>query len=223
MSGVRILNKHFVNGFFFIVDPIGDMLEAIHVHPHVVTVTGLLFSFVSGALFWTGHFISGGIMIILSGVCDVLDGRLARKTARMSPFGALLDSTIDRYSEIAIYLGLMAYFNSIYISSLIILAIAGSLMTSYVRARAEGLDIECKVGLMQRPERIVFLATAAILGPIADRIVGAKIDPIGIVIFDRIFESGHILMKIAILAIALLANVTVIQRMLHVSKKLKLQ
>ena len=96
-------------------------------------------------------------------------------------------------------------------------------MTSYVRARAEGLDIECKVGIMQRPERLTFLATAAILGPIVDRFVGMKIDPTGIVILDRIFESGHILMKIALLAIALLANITVIQRMFHVSKKLKSQ
>ena len=68
---MRILNKHFVNGFYFVVNPIGEILEAIHVHPHVITITGLVFSFVAGGLFWTGHFISGGIMIILSGACDV--------------------------------------------------------------------------------------------------------------------------------------------------------
>ena len=202
---MRILNKHFLNGFYFIVDPVGNFLEAIRVHPDAVTIAGLIFSFISGILFWKGYFVLAGILLIISGVCDVLDGRLARNTSRISSFGALFDSTVDRYSEVAIFMGIAAFFNTLYAYMLIILAIAGSLLTSYVRARGEGLGIECKIGLMQRPERITFLATAAVLGGI----------------FDRIFGTNYLLMKISMLAIALFANITVLQRVLHVRRMLK--
>jgi CDP-diacylglycerol---glycerol-3-phosphate 3-phosphatidyltransferase len=204
MPKVRILNKYFIDGFLALVNPVGSLLEAMNVHPHVVTVMGLVLSIVSGLFFWKGYFIAGGVFIILSGACDVLDGRLARNTKRMTQFGALFDSTVDRYSEIAVFMGLAAFFDSIFTTLLIILASAGSLLTSYTRARAEGLGIECKIGLMQRPERITFLATAAILG----------------VLIDKAVNINYFSMKLALLLIALLANITVIQRVVHVKKKL---
>lgn len=207
MAKVRILSKYFVNGFLALVNPIGRVLEALNIHPHAVTVAGLLFSILSGILFWKGYFGTAGWALILSGACDVLDGRLARNTRQVSSFGALFDSTVDRYSEIAVFMGLAAFFNSIYITMLIIMAIAGSLLTSYVRARAEGLDIECKNGLMQRPERITFIATAAILGGLVDSVI----------------EREYFLMKLALFLIALLANITVIQRVVNVRKKLTSQ
>jgi CDP-diacylglycerol--glycerol-3-phosphate 3-phosphatidyltransferase len=207
MEKVRILSKFLIDGFMAIVAPIGNVLESIRVHPHVVTVAGLFFSVVSGLLFWKGYFLLAGIAVIVSGICDVLDGRLARNTKTLSPFGAIFDSTVDRYSEVAVFMGIMAFFDNTIISGLIILAVTGSLLTSYTRARAEGLGIECKIGLMQRPERITFIATAAILGA-----------P-----FDSIFKTQHFLIRFAILAIAVLANVTAIQRVTHVRNKLKLQ
>ena len=202
---MKIINKHFVNGFYALVNPIGGMLERAHIHPHFVTVAGLVFSVISGILFWKGQFVFGGIALILSGACDVLDGRLARNTAQSSKFGALFDSTIDRYSEVAVFLGLAAFYNSLLIDALIIISIAGSILTSYVRARAEGLGLECKIGLMQRPERITFIAVGSILGPVG----------------DLIFKEPGLLMKAALLAIALLANFTVLQRVLYVRKLLK--
>ncbi len=207
MERARILNKFFIDGFMAIVSPIGNLLESIHVHPHAVTIAGLVFSVIAGLLFWKGLFVLAGIAIVIAGACDVLDGRLARRTRTMSPFGAIFDSTVDRYSEIAVFMGIMAYFDNIIISGLIILAITGSLLTSYTRARAEGLGIECKMGLMQRPERITFLATAAILGA-----------P-----FDSLFATNRFLVKLALVAIAMLANITAIQRVLHVRKSLKSQ
>lgn len=194
---MRILNKHFINGFYAVINPIGEILESAEIHPHVVTGAGLILSVVSGILFWKGYIFGGGIVLIIAGACDVLDGRLARKTNTQSRFGALLDSTVDRYSEIAVYMGLAAFFNSPFIHALIILAIAGSLLTSYVRARAEGLGIECKIGLMQRPERITFLAVGAVIGSI----------------FDFVFGTHQALLVLAILGIAILSNITVIQRM----------
>jgi CDP-diacylglycerol--glycerol-3-phosphate 3-phosphatidyltransferase len=202
---MKILNKHFINGFFAVINPIGDILEAAEIHPHVITGTGFILSIVSGIMFWKGQIFGGGIILIVSGACDVLDGRLARKTNTQSRFGALLDSTVDRYSEIAVYMGLAAFFESPFIDALIILAIAGSLMTSYTRARAEGLGIECKVGLMQRPERITFLAVGAVIGSI----------------FDFIFTTQQTLLILAILGIAILSNITVIQRMLVVRNSTK--
>ena len=181
------------------------MLEAAAIHPHIVTASGLILSVFSGILFWRGQIFFGGIVLIISGACDVLDGRLARSTNTHSRFGALLDSTVDRYSEIAVYMGLAAFFNSAFIHALIILAIAGSLLTSYVRARAEGLGIECKVGLMQRPERITFLAVGAVIGSI----------------FDLIFNAHQALLILPILGIAILSNITVIQRMLLVRDSTK--
>jgi CDP-diacylglycerol--glycerol-3-phosphate 3-phosphatidyltransferase len=197
---MRILNRHFIDGFYAVVNPVGEFLEEAEIHPHVVTVLGLILSVVSGILYWKGFIFFAGVILIISGACDVLDGRLARKTNTQSRFGALLDSTVDRYSEIAVYMGLAAFFNSPFIVALIILAIAGSLLTSYARARAEGLGIECKVGIMQRPERITFLAVGSIIGAV----------------FDFVLGTHQVLLILAILGIAILSNITVIQRMLVV-------
>jgi CDP-diacylglycerol---glycerol-3-phosphate 3-phosphatidyltransferase len=207
MEKVRILNKYFVNGFLAVVNPIGNLLESMGIHPHAITIAGFLFSIFSGLLFWKGHFATAGWMLIISGACDVLDGRLARSTKRVSQFGALFDSTIDRYSELAVFMGIVAFFNSTYICLLTILAIAGSLLTSYTRARAEGLGLECKIGLMQRPERLTFLSVAAIFGAL----------------FDRAFKTEFMLMKLALLLIAVFANITVVQRVVHVWRKLTSQ
>jgi CDP-diacylglycerol--glycerol-3-phosphate 3-phosphatidyltransferase len=204
MSEVRILNKFFVNGFYSIVNPLGEILENTKIHPHAVTIAGFLFSILSGFFFWIGMFVFGGVSLILSGVCDVLDGRIARKTSQMTKFGALFDSTIDRYSEIAAFIGIMAYYHSTLVSLTIVMAIAGSLLTSYVRARAEGLNIDCKIGLMQRPERITFISVGAIIGPL----------------IDKLFQTHDLLMVIALVAIAILSNITVVQRVMYVRAKL---
>lgn len=201
---MRILTRQLIDGFYAIVNPVGDFLESANVHPHVVTAAGFMFSLLTAWLFWKGSLFLGGIVFVLSGACDVLDGRLARNTNRSSRFGAILDSTVDRYSEIVVFMGLGAFFHSAYMSALIILALAGALLTSYVRARAEGLSLECKIGLMQRPERVTFIAAAAILGA-----------P-----FDLIFGTQQPLLKLAILGIAVLGNLTVLQRVLYVRKQL---
>lgn len=202
---MRILNKHFINGFYAVVNPVGDFLEKANVHPHVVTASGFLFSIISARFFWKGSMFWGGVTLALGGACDVLDGRLARNTNRTSRFGAILDSTVDRYSEIVVFMGLAAFFHSSVMSAVIILALAGSLLTSYVRARAEGLGLECKIGLMQRPERVTFIAVSAVIGAL----------------FDLVFGTQQPLLKLAILGIAVLGNATVIQRVLHVRGQLK--
>ena len=197
---MRILNKIFFDGFYSLVNPIGTFLTRANIHPHVITAAGFLLSVFSAALFWRGYFFWGGVILIVSGACDVLDGKLARSTNRTSRFGAVLDSSVDRYTEIFVFMGLAAFFHSAFMGAIIILAMAGSLMTSYIRARAEGMGIECKIGLMQRPERVTFIAAGAILGSL----------------IDLIFKTQQPLIKLAIVAIAVFSNYTVIQRVIFV-------
>jgi CDP-diacylglycerol--glycerol-3-phosphate 3-phosphatidyltransferase len=205
MAELKLINKHWITGYDTVIEPIAKLLINLRVHPHVVTFTGLLLSILAFNFFRQGAFFFGGVMVVLAGTCDRLDGRLARDTNRNSKFGALIDSTIDRYSEVIVFLGLAIFFHDKYgyIVYLIILTIAGSLMVSYTRARAEGLGMECKVGLMQRPERITYLAIGTLLGSIP--------------------RIGTVIVIVTLWFIAILANVTVIQRVIHIRNQIKKQ
>jgi len=203
MAELKLLNKHWVTGFETVIEPIARLLVNLRVHPHIITFSGLAISILAFNFFRQGYFFSAGVMVVLAGACDVLDGRLARETNRISKFGALMDSTIDRYSEVLLFLGLAIFFydKHSHVVYLIIFAIAGSLMVSYTRARAEGLGIECKVGLMKREERITYLAIGSLLGAIP-----------GIGIYFVIATIWFI---------AIFANITVIQRVIFIRNELK--
>src|SRR5437868_11139379 len=130
--------------------------------PNQVTVVGLALTFFAAGLIAFGHLRWAGLVLILAATCDILDGALARSTNAAYAYGAFLDSTLDRYSEGAVYLGLAAYFLTIdgalqrWLVLATLAALAGSFLVSYVRARAQSLGFTCKTGLFQRPERIVF-------------------------------------------------------------------
>ena len=132
--------------------------------PNMLTLFGLVLNIAVAVLLATGHLVAGGVMVIVAGLFDMLDGALARITSRMSAFGAFLDSVVDRYSEAVVLLGLFLYYypqpgNQGLISVVLIYAILfGSMMISYARARAGALHIQNEVGLMARPERIVLIA-----------------------------------------------------------------
>jgi CDP-diacylglycerol--glycerol-3-phosphate 3-phosphatidyltransferase len=209
MAELKLLNKHWIAGFETAIKPIDRVLVSLRVHPHIITVAGLAISALAFNFFRLGWFFWGGVMVVFSGVCDVLDGRLARGTNRMSKFGALIDSTIDRYSEVIMFLGLAVFFRQthVYIAYLIILAIAGSFMVSYTRARAEGLGIECRVGLMQRPERMTYLALGAFIGSAFLNLGWTK--------------AGIYVVIASIWFIAIFANITVIQRVIYIRNQLK--
>jgi CDP-diacylglycerol--glycerol-3-phosphate 3-phosphatidyltransferase len=192
-----------VEGFLAVIEPLAKILIDLRIHPHVLTFSGLVFSLLALNFFRNGSLFFGGVMVILAGICDVLDGRLARETQKMSKYGALIDSTVDRYSEVFMYLGLTLFFwnRSAVMIVLLILTIAGSFLVSYTRARAEALGFECKIGLMQRQERMTFLAGGAILGSIP--------------------YTKHFFLILAIWIIAILSNVTVIQRIWYVRNKMR--
>lgn len=180
------------------LNPIVRFSTACNIHPNFFTTISFLISLWAAQVLASGHLRWGGILILVSGTFDIIDGAVARASKRVTKFGALYDSTLDRYAELAVFFGILGYFiNTGYSDFTLIvmpiaLAICGSFMVSYVRARAEGLGYECKIGMMQRPERIVLLGFGAIF-------------------HDRI-------LMIFIILIAVLSNLTAIQRILYIWK-----
>ena len=166
---------------YVIINPLIKGMIKVGITPNFITTTGFLLNVVATGFFvyaamYAPNYPSligwGGAIILFAGLFDMMDGRLARMGNMSSVFGALWDSTLDRYSELFTLFGITVFFllnQWEWMGVITFLAMVGSVMVSYVRARAEGLDIEWKVGLMQRPERVVLTAFGAIMcGIMAD-------------------------------------------------------
>lgn len=188
-----------------VLNPLVGWLVALEVSPDAITALGLVLSAVAGLVLAAGDFFGGGIVLLLSGLCDVLDGMVARTSGKGDKFGAVADSSADRYGESFVLGGLLYYYGAgggsaddggpALSAYLVFAALIGSYMVSYVRGRAEGVGIECKVGLMERPERLAVLIAGALLGPTV--------------------------MTILLWPLALLANTTALHRLLHVRGRVK--
>jgi CDP-diacylglycerol--glycerol-3-phosphate 3-phosphatidyltransferase len=136
-------------------------LQRLKVTPNQVTITGIVLNVAAAALVVADHLIYAGIVFLLAGCFDMLDGALARLAQKVTPFGAFLDSTLDRVSEgvvMAAIAYLLAAEGRALDAALVVLALLGAILVSYTRARAESLGVECKVGLMSRPERVILIA-----------------------------------------------------------------
>jgi CDP-diacylglycerol--glycerol-3-phosphate 3-phosphatidyltransferase len=147
--------------------PLVRLLSALRVRPDTLTILGWALSLGSAVLFGLGYAQLAGVVMLLGGLFDALDGAVARESNRMSAFGAFLDSTLDRLSESAIFVGIVYFYATSarpYEALLAGAAMTFSILTSYARARAEGLGIECQVGLLERAGRVVILSFFAILG-----------------------------------------------------------
>ena len=141
-------------------------MVAIGITANMVTLFGFVVNLIAAFYFATGRLVTGGILILFGGSFDMIDGAVARAQRNPRASGALLDSVIDRYSEGFLLLGALIYFYGLESLLGIVLAFSawfGSILVSYVRARAEGLQVTCKVGLMQRPERIILLGAGTVL------------------------------------------------------------
>ena len=181
-----------------VLRPLARFFIRIGFRPDWLTLAGLVMNLVATVAFATANLKWGAAIMLLAGICDILDGQVAREGRRETKFGALLDSTTDRYSEIFLYFGIGAYLISQDAwpeSAILFFALTGSLMVSYVRARAEGLGEDCKVGFMQRPARIVVLALGGIV--------------------------GHAGLVGVLVVLAVTTNYTVIERLAYIRKKLK--
>jgi CDP-diacylglycerol--glycerol-3-phosphate 3-phosphatidyltransferase len=149
-----------------------DAIAATGINPNMLTFFGMLVNFWAAVMFAAGLFGSAASLIFLAGFLDMLDGQVARREKRVTAFGGFLDSTLDRYSDMALYMGLLVFYARHGRTAYVVLAAAataGSVMVSYARARAESLIPTCKVGFMERPERVVLL----ILGGAFDRMAPA--------------------------------------------------
>ena len=202
---------------YAVINPLIKGLIKLHITPNMITTLGFIgnivatASFIYAALsFQAGnqttalaHVAWGGATILFAGLFDMIDGRLARLGNMSTTFGAMWDSVLDRYSELISLFGVVLIFllnGDFWLGVVSFTAMIGSIMVSYVRARAEGLNIECKVGIMQRPERVVVLALTAILTGITSNL--------------QWLAGGMIL-------IAILANITAFWRVVHCYKALK--
>jgi CDP-diacylglycerol---glycerol-3-phosphate 3-phosphatidyltransferase len=153
-----------------ITSPIVSILSRSGITPNTLTLTNLALNIVAAYVIATGHFFLGGVLILGSGLFDLLDGALARFTKRTTKFGAVLDSTVDRVSEAATLCGLLIWYvakeGSTLEIVLILAVLIGSFLVSYVRARAEGLGWQCQVGLFTRAERVIVLAVGLLINQI---------------------------------------------------------
>ncbi len=165
----------FVHWLFWLMGPIERALLAWDVSPAALNYAGLALGALCGLSLASGWLIVAAIGLGASGICDTLDGRVARATDRTSPRGAFLDSMLDRFVEVFVYLGLLAYLAAErHGPMLVMLALAGSLLVSYARARGEAFGVVCRRGLMQRAERLVLLIVASVAGSGAFRVSGVN-------------------------------------------------
>ena len=182
----------------YVERPVAGALAKLGVSPNMVTMAGLVGAGISAWLISEGMLWAGGIVMLIAGVLDLFDGALARSTGKDSAFGALLDSVVDRVSEIVVLLGLLIFYaraDSLEGTVLVYLAVGGSVMVSYLRARSEGLGIDCKVGIMTRPERVAALGFGLIVGhwvPVVMLIVLGVIAGLTILTTaQRLFHTGR--------------------------------
>jgi phosphatidylglycerophosphate synthase len=194
----RLLPHRFIN---FVLEKMNNFAEIfvwLRITPNTISTIALVFGIGAGVLFALNYPIWAIILITICGGLDILDGKVAAKTNRISLFGAIYDSSLDRYSEFFIYLGLAFHFRNHWTIWVVFFTFLGSTMVSYTRARAEGLGLKCNVGIMQRAERMMMLFFGVVVG----------------LIFNVYLEA----VSTALVIIAVASNITAIQRIYYVKK-----
>jgi len=155
-----------MKGYTRAISPLIRIAIKGNINPNTFTILGFITSCIAALILAAGDLRLSACILLAAGFFDTLDGNYARASGRVTRFGALFDSTLDRYSEMIYYFGMAFYFLRLewYVSSVAVAAaLGGSLMVSYVRARAEALSFECKIGFLQRPERVLLLAAGGLI------------------------------------------------------------
>lgn len=202
-KGLKVLRQP----VYRIIDPAVRLLIRLRIHPNAISTFGFAVTLMAGLLYHQDHVRTAGLLVLLGGIVDIFDGRVARESGLESKFGAFYDSTLDRISEVVVFVGLASLYNTIRGSLedvamiyVILFALGGSLMVSYTRARAEGLGLDCKVGLMQRAERVILLG-------------------LGSLIFGLAWDG--LVLDVVIITVAVLTNLTAFQRIVWVYRHAK--
>jgi CDP-diacylglycerol--glycerol-3-phosphate 3-phosphatidyltransferase len=188
------------------IEPLVETLLAVGISANCVTSLQLAASALSGAAYAAGWIFTAGWMLVSAGALDVVDGALARRRGAAGPRGAFIDSVVDRYGECAVFAGLAVYFRDGWPLWGVLAAFFGAFMVSYTRARAEGLGADCRIGLLQRPERYVLLGGGSLVSALAVHLACAP-------------GSHHVLVA-SIVLVAALANLTALQRAAFVVRRL---
>ncbi|MBA7664292.1 Phosphatidylinositol phosphate synthase [subsurface metagenome] len=197
LSGVRktVANR--------VTEPAVWLLARTSITPNAVTWFGFLLAIGAAALIITEHLVAAGILVLIAGFLDILDGALARRTNQTTRFGAILDSTLDRFSEAVLLLGILVLYarDQSFAQILVVgAALVGSQLVSYIRARAEALGLECEAGLFTRTERVIVLALGLLLSQVVDYAL-----------------------LIALAIIVVFSFVTIVQRLIHVRRQTRIK
>ncbi len=217
---------------YIILNPLIQLLIKLGITPNMVTFFGFLLNILSTGVLIYGAEVGdrndhkylgyAGAIILLAGAMDMIDGRLARLSGKAHPYGALYDSVLDRYSELVMFFGFCYYTvtqDYLLTSIFSFIAMIGSIMVSYTRARAEGLGVNASVGIMQRPERIVLVATASLVTCIVSSIIGGGYEYNVSWLGQPIFETISIF-SWSITFLAFSANITALRRLYYSRKQL---
>jgi CDP-diacylglycerol--glycerol-3-phosphate 3-phosphatidyltransferase len=204
VRGSRLLGPGVRAWYYSNLDPFERLFADRGVKPIAITYAQIAASLLTGIAYAGGLIYTAGFLVLFTGTLDILDGKVARRTNGDSRRGAFLDSVIDRYAEFFGYVGLIVFFGSGWRVWAALFAVLGGMMVSYTRARAEGLGVRCEVGLLQRPERFVLLGFGSIFSSIAVHACG----------------GNHELLAATLVVLAVLSNVTAVQRIVHVSRSL---
>ena len=182
--------KHYKASLTRLGDPVARALLRAHVRPNHLTLVGLGVSILAACAFAQGSLRTGAVLLTLAGLFDFFDGSLARLANSVSSFGAFLDSVVDRYSDLVVLLGVVLYYHRGADTTGVFLtigALVGTIMTSYTKARAQSIGVACEIGLIERPERLVVLIAGAVFNVLTP----------------------------AMIALAVLTNLTALQRILY--------
>jgi phosphatidylglycerophosphate synthase len=204
IKGSRMISSRVRAWYFSNLQPFEELCVRRGIRPVALTYTQVVLSLVCTLAYANGLIYTAGFMVLSTGTLDILDGKVARRINGETRRGAFLDSVMDRYAEFASFVGLMVFFGSGWRVWVVLFAILGGMMVSYTRARAEGLGLRCDVGLLQRPERFVLLGFGSIFSSIAVHLIG----------------GAHELLVATVVLLALLSNITAVQRIVYASRAL---
>lgn len=208
-QGSRMISSSTREWWFWTTDPVVRLFVRMRMGPNVITALGFAAAVLAGYCYSRGWFGCAGWAMIFGASFDIFDGRVARITGKSSRSGAFFDAVMDRFSEGACFLGIAFFFRASFMLPVVVAALVGSMLVSYTRARGEGVGVDCKVGWMQRPERIAYLGVASVFDPVMTMALHRwwAVPPPVLIIF-------------AVAFIALMTNATAIYRMIYIMNTL---
>ena len=204
----KLLGRYLRHYIMWVLGPWERALVRWRVTPNALTFASFVVACVSGVAFALGNFGAGGWLYLLTGILDILDGRIARATGMVTKGGAFFDSVMDRYAELVVFSGLAIFYRNSWALYVALVAAIGSIMVSYTRARGEALGVEVNIGTMQRPERLFYLGVISGLSPIVETLFGHGALP------------PFVPVVVALALLGASANVTAIRRISHTLARL---